>query len=183
MTPPLPHLPVVFLAETLAATLGLGLLLPGCTDLGTPAASSSWSGTVVRVVDGDTVDALTDTGKVRIRLLGIDAPELAHDGSPAACGAVEATTALTGLLLEGATITWTHDPRSDAQDRYGRELAYVSTSTTADAGLTLLEAGLVAAWQPASAALPSRARNYQDAEATARADRRGSWATCDSLGR
>lgn len=182
MTPPLPHPPVVFLVETLAAVLGLGLL-PGCTDLGTSAASASWSGTVVRVVDGDTVDALTDTGRVRIRLLGIDAPELAHDGSPAACGAVEAATALTGLLAAGTTITWAHDPRSDAQDRYGRELAYVATAQSADVGLTMLEAGLVSAWQPSSATPPTRAHSYRSAATTARREQRGSWATCTSLGR
>lgn len=39
---------------------------------------ADFSGRVVRVVDGDTVQVLTDGKMVKVRLNGIDAPESGH---------------------------------------------------------------------------------------------------------
>ncbi|MFW5975185.1 MAG: thermonuclease family protein [Desulfosalsimonas sp.] len=40
-----------------------------------PATASAWSGQVVHVADSDTITALRNGEKVRIRLYGIDTPE------------------------------------------------------------------------------------------------------------
>jgi endonuclease YncB( thermonuclease family) len=53
------------------------------------------SGTVVRVLDGDTFDMDTDDGKVRVRITGIQAPESTW------CGGEEARAALEELLPTG----------------------------------------------------------------------------------
>lgn len=51
----------------------------------TPAAAAPRTvvATVERVSDGDTLIAITDNGtKLRIRLIGIDAPEISHGEKP-----------------------------------------------------------------------------------------------------
>ena len=60
---------------------GLLLLLPVVTHGATPRLLTA---TVVRVADGDSVTARSANGTtLRIRLLGIDAPEVAQTASPA----------------------------------------------------------------------------------------------------
>ena len=75
--------------------------------------------TVKRVLDGDTFD-LTD-GR-RIRMLGIDAPEVAHEGQPAQPYSSEASEWLKSRI-EGASVSLRID--SAKKDRYGRVLAWV----------------------------------------------------------
>ena len=47
-------------------------------------------GQVLRVTDGDTITVLTGRGEERVRLIGIDAPEVDHDGRDDECWAEEA---------------------------------------------------------------------------------------------
>jgi endonuclease YncB( thermonuclease family) len=56
------------------------------------------SGTVVRVLDGDTFDMQTPNGTVRVRINGIQAPESTW------CGGEEARTALEELLPTGKEV-------------------------------------------------------------------------------
>lgn len=72
--------------------------------------------TVTRIVDGDTV--VVDGGE-RIRLIGIDTPEVAQDE----CYAAEATAHLGRLLPPGTAVRLAFD--AERHDRYGRTLAYV----------------------------------------------------------
>ena len=57
-----------------------------CLALAVPAFSASppsLVATVQRIADGDTLTAISANGtKLRIRLLGIDAPEIAHGTNP-----------------------------------------------------------------------------------------------------
>lgn len=79
---------------------------------------------VACVVDGDTID-LTACGEeqgTRIRMLGIDAPEISHGSEPAECLADEATAELTERLL-GERVRLTFDV--SCTDFYDRFLAYV----------------------------------------------------------
>lgn len=56
--------------------------------------------TVIRVADGDTLTAEAQhTTKLRVRLLGIDAPEVAHGKNPGQPFGQEATRALDELAL------------------------------------------------------------------------------------
>jgi endonuclease YncB( thermonuclease family) len=77
---------------------------------------------VTAAVDGDTLDVRAADGDERVRLLGVDAPELAHHGLPAGCGASEAHEALRGL--EGRIVTLGFD--RVCADAYGRTLAYAA---------------------------------------------------------
>lgn len=74
---------------------------------------------VERVYDGDTFE--TQTGQ-RIRLLGIDAPEVAHGVKPAEPYSRESTDWLRELV-DGSVVTI--EEGVVATDRYGRTLAWV----------------------------------------------------------
>lgn len=133
------------------------------------------------VADGDTLTIRDSAGfPTKVRLLGIDAPEMAHDGHPAECGAQAAKQALT-QLTKGHKVNLFTDPGSDRIDRYGRLLAYVEDSEAGDVAKQLLRRGIVVAWHPASAARPSRADVYEAAQRTAEQGLTGSWATCPGL--
>lgn len=73
---------------------------------------------VVKIYDGDTV---TMADGMKIRLLQIDAPELAEGE----CYADKAKAALVSLLAMKGTVTLKADPVSDSYDRYGRALRYI----------------------------------------------------------
>jgi micrococcal nuclease len=74
---------------------------------------------VVQVVDGDT---LILAGGLKVRVLGIDAPELERDGRPADFLAHQAKTALADLTLN-KTVALEYDRLR--YDHYGRLLAYL----------------------------------------------------------
>ena len=74
---------------------------------------------VTRVIDGDTIDVST-VG--RVRLLGIDAPEVGHGFDTAAPFGREARDRLTSMVLH----RWVRlEHEGPAVDSYNRHLAYV----------------------------------------------------------
>src|SRR5947208_9222046 len=81
------------------------------------------AGTVVRVVDGDTIYVRGPGGRVEdVRLLGIDTPETVDPRRPVGCYGPEAS-AFTKHLVTGRRVTLRYD--RELHDRYGRSLAYV----------------------------------------------------------
>lgn len=164
-----------------AAAACLAVLLTGCQQV-QPIADVGDELRVTHVSDGDTLRGLDAAGRtVQVRLLGIDAPELAHDGQPAACGASDARDSLRRLVLQ-QDVTLSSDPRADRTDRYGRRLAYLEVAGV-DAGLHQVTAGYAAAWYPRAEPRPARQDTYQEAQRTAQQGRMGAWARCTSLGR
>jgi micrococcal nuclease len=91
-------------------------------------------GTVTYVVDGDTVHVEIAGRDERVRLIGIDTPEVGQ------CDAAKAT-ALAHRLAEGRPVRLVGDPTQDARDRYGRLLAYVVLPGGRDLGYRELERG------------------------------------------
>ncbi|MGI8698225.1 MAG: thermonuclease family protein [Mycobacteriales bacterium] len=87
-----------------------------------PIPPGAFAATVVRVVDGDTLLAvLPGTSRsLRIRLIGIDAPETVRPATPVACYGPQAS-ALAHRLLSGARVRAAYEPGGRA-DRFGREL-------------------------------------------------------------
>ena len=80
---------------------------------------------VTRVIDGDTLDVSISGRTERVRLLGIDAPELSHEGAPGEPFAREAT-AFARRLARGQRVTLSQEPGHVDRDRYGRLLRYVT---------------------------------------------------------
>jgi endonuclease YncB( thermonuclease family) len=73
---------------------------------------------VVKIYDGDTV---TMADGMKIRLLQIDAPELAEGE----CFAKESKAALVTLLAKRGIVKLKADPASASYDRFGRALRYI----------------------------------------------------------
>ena len=106
-----------------------------------------------RVVDGDTVNVVLDLGfhthrLERLRLKGIDAPEL-HAADPAERSkARQAKAELETLLGKGTLTVKTHQ---DKRDKYGRYLADLfvprEDGTQLHINSELLERGLVRTMQ------------------------------------
>lgn len=93
-------------------------------DAGTSSIPSSATPYVVlRVIDGDTLEATAGTSTERIRLIGIDTPESVKPNTPVQCFALEASDA-TKRLLEHQTVYLATDPTQDTRDRFGRLLVY-----------------------------------------------------------
>ena len=75
---------------------------------------------VIRVIDGDTIEVLIDGSNKKIRMIGIDTPELKSKD----CFALDAKIRLTDLI-DGKEISLISDPTQDDKDKYGRLLRYV----------------------------------------------------------
>lgn len=153
---------------------------------------------ITRVVDGDTIvvqatsdlQPTNDAGTQHtVRLLGIDTPEMNYGKSaPPECGAQAATDHLTKLLPKGTMVTITYDqtPGVDRTDRYGRSLAYVSTSAITDVNLAQMKSGYAEAWIPKAAVQPERWNDYLSAAELPKYAKTGAYGApehCQSLGR
>lgn len=163
--------PLRYVLALVAVTACLALTRHTTTDALAPAVREI---VVTRVIDGDTLVASDPSGATlgRVRLVGIDAPEL--DGQE--CWAQEARQMLARLLPTGSRAQLVPDPDQGATDRYGRLLGYLRTME-GDVGLQLLHAGVV---RPQGTALP---RSYLEAERHARAAGVGLWRACGVVAR
>jgi len=103
---------------------------------------------VTRVIDGDTIDIHhpdKDRPTTRIRLWGIDTPELARpDKNRPAEPFAEVSTGFTRRLCEGQSIGLKLEPHR-LRGRYGRLLAYVELPDGTMLNERLLSAGLARA--------------------------------------
>ena len=107
---------MILSAPRIALGLGLGaLLLTGC-QFGEEERCGPTSGTVARVIDGDTIEL---TSGERIRYLMVDTPETSGGVE---CWGEEAKQYNTDLVA-GKDITLVYD--TECKDRFDRTLAYV----------------------------------------------------------
>ena len=137
------------MGRTTWVALLLTLALAGCASgslpsgAGEPTPASlgeSQAVTVVEVVDGDTMDVRYPDGSTeRIRLLGVDTPEVSGRAEPAEFEGVPDTDAGRAWLgekgrrasafargeLAGETVRVATDPAADVRGDYGRLLVYV----------------------------------------------------------
>ncbi len=122
---------------------------------------------IASVIDGDTLRL--DDGR-RVRLIGINTPELGHGRRPDEPLGQQARTALAQLLA-GDT-AWLADGVDD-RDPHGRLLAWVFDASGHSVSAQLLERGL--GFHVAIAPNGGRADCLRAAENVARRDRRGVW--------
>ncbi len=90
----------------------------------TPTRSVPDTYAVVKVVDGDTLDILVNDETVRVRLIGLDTPEIVDPRKPVQCFAREAS-AKAKEILTGQSVQLETDLSQDLHDKYGRLLAYI----------------------------------------------------------
>lgn len=79
---------------------------------------------VLDVVDGDTFDVLLGGRRTRLRLIGINTPEVVDPRRPVQCFGREGS-ARAHELLDGQTVWLEADPSQGERDAFGRLLRYV----------------------------------------------------------
>lgn len=162
----------------LGAVAGLALGAASCDSTlsppGGPSADAG-EGTVVVVIDGDTVDVDVAGTTERVRLIGVNTPETVDPDRPAQCFGAEASAHTKALLPPGTPVRLERD--AVARDRYGRLLAYVwRTDDNLLVNLDLVEGGFADA-----VTFGDNEAIYDllvGAEARARSQGRGLWSAC-----
>jgi endonuclease YncB( thermonuclease family) len=135
-----------------------------------PAAGEVPQARLAYVIDGDTLDLASGE---RVRLIGIDTPELGHDGAPdqpLAARAAEALRELTGPPGSRLGV----QPGAEPRDRHGRRLAYLFDAEGRSLAEALLRQGLAYV-----AVIPPNLRYVDclaEAQAAARRAGLGLWA-------
>lgn len=128
------------------------------------------------VLDGDTVQVTTRDGRdVRVRLLGISAPEEPHRDKAGECYHDSSTQHLEQLLPVGTRVTLVGDPAQDNVDDYGRWLRYIQ-ATGRDVGAAQIRAGAAASRTGVTPV--ARHSTYRELKGTARDQGAGMWSTC-----
>ncbi|HVR43495.1 MAG TPA: thermonuclease family protein [Thermoanaerobaculia bacterium] len=132
-------------------------------------ASREDSVRVERITDGDTIVVRSSSGAERVRLLGIDAPEMNYGKGRPECGAREATLALRERI-DGRRVVL----RRFGEDDYGRTLAIVLEPVSAEVSVNewLLREGHAELFRKGRH--PYRER-FVRAEREAKRERRGMW--------
>jgi micrococcal nuclease len=98
-------------------------LAGACAVRARSSGTSNQTASVIRVIDGDTVDVRLNGHRERVRLLGIDTPETVDPSKPVQCYGHEASARTAALLPVGTRVRLERDV--EARDAYGRMLAYV----------------------------------------------------------
>jgi endonuclease YncB( thermonuclease family) len=130
---------------------------------------------VVAVIDGDTIeidlpDIQQNRPTTRIRLWGLDSPELARAGQRAEPCALEAKQFLHDVVSE-QDVVLILEPRRP-RGRYGRILAHVQMLDGRSVNIMVLEAGMARTDDRWTHAMLLQ---YDRAEAQARQEQRGLW--------
>lgn len=79
---------------------------------------------VVRIIDGDTIVVQINGVQEKVRLIGVDTPEIFDARGSAQCFGEEASE-FTKSLLENQAVRLEADVSQDDRDKYGRLLRYV----------------------------------------------------------
>lgn len=95
---------------------------------------------VIKVVDGDTVDVASGTSTMRIRLIGINAPESVDPRRNPECYGKEASNILSTFLSD-REVSIIRDSTTGNKDVYNRELAYIVDENNVDVGEYMIEHG------------------------------------------
>ncbi len=118
---------IVVLLLVLAGGAGAGSsgVLGGSDgDSGAPraAAGAPREGSVVKVVDGDTIHVVVGGRREKVRYIGVDTPETKHPTKGVQCYGKKASE-FNERLVGGERVRLVRDV--EERDRYGRLLAYV----------------------------------------------------------
>ena len=120
----------------------------------------------VRVIDGDTIVL---EGNQKIRLVGVDTPELHHPKKPVQYFAKEAKE-FTKKMVEGKQIRLEYDWQK--KDKYDRTLAYVYLMDGTFLNLEIIKQGYGFAYTKYSF---KYLEQFREAEREARENKRGLW--------
>ncbi len=138
-----------------------------------PPPIKTQRGKIVRVIDGDTMDVdLAKGPKVRVRLIGIDTPEV-YGGKE--CWGAQASRLAKKMLPKGRRVVLRSDQSQPLKDRYGRLLRYLHFRKY-DIGKVQLQVGNAKVYVVGKRF--QKFGQYKRAAKKARQQRRGLWGNC-----
>lgn len=157
--------------------------------VGAGAQAGYLSGTVLEVVDGDTLDVQLQGGaKERVRLLAVDALETGRRNTGGEYPGVTDAACLDdwGLRasqfvssrLAGRTVVLEEDPQEGTRDAFGRLLAYIVVDGV-DLNAALVQEGYARVYTEGKA---QREAQYLAYQASAREQRKGLWSCAPPRG-
>ncbi len=141
----------------------------------TQPESNKQEATLIRVIDGDTVEASISGSKQTIRVIGIDTPETVDPRKRVECFGTEASKQAK-LYFEGNEQIWLEsDSTQSDRDKYGRLLRYIFTDDgSVDYGRVMITLGYANEYTYSN---PYKYQSiYQQAEQEARDGKKGLWA-------
>lgn len=170
--------------------------MTGCT-LALPMveADRRFAAEVERVIDGDTIEVVSPSGRNRtVRLLGIDTPETKRPGTLVECAGLQATDSMVrlafasgadedgdGLLDHGVgtghRVRLRTDPSQARRDRYGRLLAYAKVRGGPQLNLAQVRRGWAETYVFAGKPFALLDR-FRSAQHRAAESGRGAWSLC-----
>lgn len=130
---------------------------------------------VERVVDGDTIIIDIDGKSERVRLIGVDTPEVASRFTTEECFGAEAS-AFTAAALEQAYVYTMSDTTQADRDRFDRLLRYIFIDQDNNFNLRLIEEGFAYEYTYRSNAYRYQAE-FRAAQSFAQTAQTGLWAT------
>lgn len=98
-------------------------------------------GICLEVIDGDTIRIDLNGLSSKVRLLGIDAPEINDYGAKAEFAGNDASTFLR-RMVEGVEVIIKFESKTPSKDKHGRILGYVYISGDIDIQEELIKVGL-----------------------------------------
>lgn len=96
--------------------------------------------TVLRVIDGDTIDVSINGENKRLRLIGINTPETVDPRKPVECFGKEASEKAKSIL-EGNRVYLEYEMSQGDTDKYGRLLRYVFLEDGTNFNLMMIKEG------------------------------------------
>jgi len=128
---------------------------------------------VVNVVDGDTIDVEINGVKERIRLIGINTPEVVDPRKTVECFGREASNKAKSIL-SGQSVYLESDPSQGERDKYKRLLRYVFLADGTNFNLLMIKEGYAYEY---TYNLPYKyQQEFKEAERYAKENKIGLWA-------
>lgn len=128
---------------------------------------------VVKVIDGDTIDVDIDGKISRIRMIGVNTPEVVDPRKPVECFGREASNKAKELL-SGQEVRLKNDNPQDDKDKYDRLLRYVWLKNGLFYNLEIIKQGF--AYEYTYDIPYEYQREFKDAQEYAQENKLGLWA-------
>lgn len=142
------------------------------TPIATSLKKDNYYYPVLRVIDGDTVEIEIKGKKERVRLIGVNTPEV-DDPRPVAACLARLAKEKTKEKLSGKLIRLESDPTQGNRDKYQRLLRYVFLEDGENFNLWLIKQGYAYEY---TYQFPYRyQKEFQDQQRKAQEKKRGLW--------
>ncbi len=131
---------------------------------------------VLSIADGDTITVDMEGKKEKIRFIGVDTPEIAHNPKEVSQCYADKAKAFTEASIDGKRVKLVADEKGSNRDKYGRLLRYVYNYQNMELDETLVSEGYGFAVDGFSY---SRKQEFLDAMKDAENGKKGLWAVCE----